>query len=299
MYREHIAHGDKYVRFYDVEEKVVGSFYSNIAEMEVEESVFSRSFPYSVTGKELASVEANTPILCSIEKFSSGIALIYSSNREHQIRERIDTDSMSAVVSKAFEGYAQVIGVKAIRKQAFDVIWVPNNGGPIEIRVDAQACHFFDIATATHEVLRQEFNNLVKKNVLGKPLNLFSAIKNLYDEEGEGGVVEMAFMAGTASHKHETMRKSRTCLRKEKFHEAGVVALDGDIHPHLISIVWSYPFTVDHVSYPELDLRGAYRIVDQLEPTVYDAHIRRAWGFADFDMVRDKVLTYFESHDSV
>ncbi|WP_376959642.1 hypothetical protein ABNQ39_06970 [Azospirillum sp. A26] len=292
VYRENLACGDRYIRFYDVSEQQRKALIQWALNLNIEASVFSRAFPYMLTEAQLGSIEPNKSLVSAVEEYSTGYAVFFAANRVHHVRERIDTDKMTATVSKVFEQYDEVIGVKVTRKQAMDVVWLPKSHGPIEVRIDVQACPIVETSMSAHEDIRQIVNASFGVNILKTPVNLFPSIKKLYDSPKEGTVVEMAFLTGTASIKHETMRKTGKCLREEKFHEAGVDALEGDIRAYLISITWPHQFGSDYHSFPEANLRGTSRLLDELAPKLHDLSIRRAWGLADFDLARNKVLAH-------
>ncbi|WP_207460795.1 hypothetical protein [Azospirillum sp. SYSU D00513] len=296
-YKENLAYGDKYVRFYDIGDASWPQIKAYADSARAEVGPFSASFPYMLTESELSNIAPNNPVLSAVERSPLGITLYYCSNRVHFVREKINTYEMEERISEAFKKYDEVIGVKVSKKQAVDVIWIPNDGGPIEIRVDANACPIVETSMAAHEILRINFNEAVGLNVLNKAVNLFPAIQNIYINDEDCRVTEMAFMAGTGSHKHETMRKSQTCLRKERFHEAGVGALEGDIRAHLITVFWEYEINSDFSSYPELKIQGHFRLIDHTEPELHDALIRRSWGAADYGMVTFRLLSNLAPND--
>jgi hypothetical protein len=68
--------------------------------------------------------------------------------------------------------------------------------------------------------MKRTLHTLLGAEPLGTPVNLFPLIDTLY-RSNEGRVVELGFGTTTASLKHERMRRTQTCLRKETYHKGG------------------------------------------------------------------------------
>lgn len=99
-------------------------------------------------------------------------------------------------------------------------------------------------------------------------IDLFPAIRNIYDDSTEGRVVEMHFDCSTGAGRTEKMRRSPTDLRREAYHIAGVSA--ATINPYRISVRWeSKAF-----GHADVTLPGIRKMLHQTQrPRLTIAHV--------------------------
>ncbi len=188
--------------------------------------------------------------------------------------------------------YDEIVGVRHVSKQAFDVLWLPNNDDPIEIRVDLFERLQLDVAKIAHNRIKTCINEMLDNTILNVPQNLYPLIAKFYRSSEEGTVVELAFITTTASQKHEKMRRKSICLRKEAYHKAGKQALASEIDPYMLSITWNRTYEDDIGSTPKLTLQTRSSNATMSTPTLYDAEFRNCIDIEDYVFIRDKILEY-------
>src|SRR5690606_32881010 len=88
-----------------------------------------------------------------------------------------------------------------------------------------------------HQKMYSQVHVFSSSKAVLSAMNLFGAIKSLYDAVDEGDVMELSFATTTGSVKTEKMR-SRESLRKEKYHVGGIEALATEIEPYRIGVRW-------------------------------------------------------------
>ncbi|WP_296253480.1 hypothetical protein [uncultured Stenotrophomonas sp.] len=193
-------------------------------------------------------------------------------------------DDLGDGVAAALSEFSALYGTKLVRKQVFDVLWIPPQGNVIVSAVDCPKGMPADFVSVGHAKLRR-----VVRDGVGdypQPINLFPSIEKIYRSTW-GVVVELGFLTDTGSVKYERMRLD--CLRTEPFHVGGKDAVDGVLHPFSITI--RLKGGDDELSWePELSLHSSSTEAHNPVPSLYDAHFRSAIEVRDLKRLRKKLV---------
>jgi hypothetical protein len=279
---EHHLCGEKLVRMYKVTPDAKAGIQKKLERIKVPESDFKESYPIYLTEDKLDDAP-NTPTLIAIEHAEHGTGVVFSSARIVTTRETLDSADLKEGL---YDEYEEVYGLKHVRHQAMDIVWIPAKGNYIDVRIDFPHGMHRDVGEAAQAHVKSEFLKLINDNELSVPINLFPLINKIYRAPKEGIVVELAFGTTTASNKHEKMRRKAQCLREETYHKGGKAALDTPIEPYRLSVIWKLRIGKDKFSSPELSLNSSSRTSADMQPAMVDAVIRNCMGYADFDHVK-------------
>jgi hypothetical protein len=206
----------------------------------------------------------------------SSLTLIFRSKKTFTKNTPIEEDWVlpehRGRVAEADEAYL----VEAIKVSVVETLEIPYgarhgsvrvvttlDGYSAEERPDAAAQRLVSLAAQILEVDEDDFSSV----------DLFPAIRNIYDDGAEGRVVEMHFDCSTGAGRTEKMRRSTTDLRREAYHIAGVHA--ATINPYRISVRWESP----RIGRADVTLPGIRRMLHQAErPRLTVAHVSPAMG---------------------
>lgn len=248
-------------------------------------------FPRRVSGSALTSLGV-APVIVDKEVSADGVRLIFSRVRQIEVRD-IKTKSdigLAAVSSMGWSAYDEIILVKKELTQAFEVVRFDFAKRVLELRVELLAGSNSKEALGS---LSEKVQELIAPCVastawLGQPVNLFPAVKKIYDNPNEGVVVELGFSTITASAKNEKMRKAGTDLRTEKFHVGGKAAINGQLTPYRLAVSWPQ---AGSAAGDELLLPGSLRSISLAHP-LDQAEIRGALTEQRMVAILEKVLSY-------
>jgi hypothetical protein len=296
-YKEHLVCGEKDVRFYDLDAKIMDTLRIYLDSAEMEATPLSLSYPLPVTYEQLAALPLSRPKLVAVERMDDGIAGVFGSVRAVELRVALNPEELPQNAQQIFDGFSEVLGVKILRTQAFDVVWVPHHGTRADIRVDWRTGMAQDASAAAHAVINREISEVLGHGNINGPVNLFPLIDRIYRAKNEGSVVELEFAETTASIKREKMRRKHFCLRTEMYHEGGANAVKGQIEPFSIGVEWTGPARGTRPSYPELFLHGTSRMLHTPNPTLFDAIIYKCTGLHDFELVRSRIEAHLGGDD--
>lgn len=290
-YAEALLCMNKAVRIYEVDERVMPQVLRVVNDLEVEEGLFAERYPYCLTTQELLDEEAGNLVLANIEYWEHGAALVYCSKAYSEERERYERDDFNAEIADVFGGADEIIAIRREALQLFHVIWVSADTNIIEVRVDAPKEISTEYVNSIHRRLVDKFNSLVGVIALSQIVNVFPAIKNIYEASGEGAVVNMDFTTQTGSTKNEKMRKSGLDLREELFHCGGCRAVDNQIDPFRISVRWDRQHQ-GYLNRPEISLNSNFRTSLAEYPGLYEFTASNAHCVDDYDFLVSKVIEY-------
>jgi hypothetical protein len=292
-YKELLICGDKSVRFYDLEINQRDYLIKFFQNFQGKNNVFTHSYPFPVSEKKLEDLPLSSPELVGVEFLEEGIAAIYSSVRTTEQRISLKDENLLQENQTLLEKFSEVIGVRNLNIQTFDVIWIPYQDTEIELRIDCPLGTTRDSYLTAHQAL---ISTIILEMGMGEeiednPLNLFPLIDRIYRAQHEGRVVELAFTTKTASIKHEKMRRRRKCLREEIYHQGGTKAIQGEIDPFRIGVQWEVS-TQKSRSFPELVLNGTSRMLHSTDPILSEGNIRNCADMYEFNLVKDKIKQY-------
>lgn len=287
--REHVLAGEKLTRFYGISPEGLSTLRSAIAGLTISAtSKFGAAYPLPVPDTEIAASVITKPALAAIDVNDDGTALVFASIRAQEVREPVE---VSQEMEDVLSAYEQVVGIRHIKRQAMDVVWIPNEGSTVDVRIDFPKGMVLEQGAFAHEQVREQLALLVGQDHLSSPVDLFPIVDKLYRNTGDGTVVELAFGTSTASLKHEKMRRSSICLRTETYHVGGTTALTAPIEPYRISVQWER----EHGSVrsrPELSLQGQFRMTHLVDTPLHEAVIRKCLDTGDYNFVRGRVESY-------
>ncbi|MFN3619780.1 hypothetical protein [Sphingorhabdus sp.] len=290
--REHELCGEKLCRYYTVDDLTLAAMRIALKAAKPPKGAIADTFPFLLSEADLLKLPLGQPKLVSVVEAEGGIAAVFGSVRALKVREPVDTSAFPDGAAQMLAGYDEVIGLKLIRHQAFDVVWIPDQGNVIDLRIDYPKGTHADIGRASQNTAMAAFNKLVGGNPFVAPINLFPLLMKMYEEAGEGRVVELAFGTTTRSIKHERMRVSVDCLRTELYHMGGKKNLKTPVTPYKVSIAYTFNLGGGVESHPELNLHTTSYIADNANPQLYDAVIRKTVGLFDYDHVRNRILHF-------
>jgi hypothetical protein len=136
------------------------------------------------------------------------------------------------------------------------------------------------------------FRKMIGMDPFKKPLNLFPAIRAMYDDASEGRVVELAFGTATRSIKQERMRISGDCLRDELYHRGGKAKLNSPVNPYKLSLAYTVDIGSGVEAHPEVNLHTTRRVAENPNPQLFDALVRKSVGSTDYDHVRERIIHF-------
>lgn len=292
-YFEHLLAGEKAVRLYQVEPGKVEELVLAFQDIELQDSIFLETFPYPLSEVRLKESNCGTSLV-GIEAIGEDFALVFCTKRFVTERNELNLSDFREETRQDLSGYDEVIVVKHNIKQFFDIVVVRVNLGIIEVRIDLSGGISADDQSLAFASIVAHFNDFASPFVGGGVVlrhlcNLFPLVSGLY-ESNEGRVCELGFTTDEASIKLEKMRRKEYDLREETYHRAGKSAV-GNITPYRLGICWTFQFSEDVETKPELLLPGHFRILSTHNQFLGEAIVAKCSGLDDFNFVIDKIIT--------
>lgn len=203
-------------------------------------NAFAKNYPYPVSRTALTQAAAD-PVPVSVQDTASGTALILCSPRRYFSRLEIPRNHLEQSVRHQYTG-ARLFADTAGLFQAYDVIFVSKNENYIQVRTDLGADRLEEDAATLQASITDALVDIIEAGKLGdlpSQVDLFPAIRSMYDDSKEGRVSELHFECTTGANRRESMRRqSAGDLRTESYHVAGKKAIK-DIAPYRISVAWN------------------------------------------------------------
>lgn len=285
---ESLAVGEKSLQLYRLSEddmrqcyKVVSNLQSNIPT-----STLRDEFPYLLPPRSLEKVAVRSPIVVEVIENDYATVVFYSYSRIVETRDELPLQILSSNSSD----YTQVIGIRRKLVQGFASVIVPHFGEIVQVYVDAPANTPIKAIEVDRFAVVAAFNSLFPRSVLTDPLNLYPAVQRLYESD-EGVVSHLGHTVAT-SVKHERMRGPGRCVRQELFHSGGVDAVDGQITPFSIEVVWGAEDESMQGFNPSLSLDGTYMMTYSSMPVIGHATIRKCAYISDAAHVVARLLAH-------
>lgn len=288
----HELAGEKLCRFYRSDNASIKAMKARLAGAKAVNCAMQEAYPFLLGEADLKKLPLGQPVLLSVDHVDGGLAAVFGSVRALRVREPVEPKSLPDSAARLFAKYDEVVGFKLIRHQAIDVVWLPDSGGVIDLRIDYPRGTHADIGHASQKFAMAEFTKLVGMAPFEEPLNLFPLLKEMYNAPGEGRVVELAFGTTTRSIKHERMRVSADCLRTELYHVGGKNSLSTPVCPYKLSIAYTFDLGGGVKSHPEINMHTTSHVADNPNPQLYDAIVRKTVGLIDYEYVRQRVLHF-------
>lgn len=224
------------------------------------------------------------------------IHFIYETKRVVEFKEQIPAEVVNKEMGKVEHGYTEVIGVSRFSMVAFDTITINKDSNIIELRIDYyggiqkqfKEKIFSDMETKLREILSHAG---ITKNLT--PVNLFSLVDKMLEDEGSGRVVELHFITNQGNTKiHKSRKESAGCLYKDNYHNAGKLKVLFDAYR--IAKRWKVK-QENFESEPELFIPGAYKMLGagRSHPLNYLV-ILDSIKVADFSFIMNKVYEHLK-----
>lgn len=269
--------GDKNLRVYKLSDGGMAELRRKAGKHSINQSgVFAAHFPASVPDKLLQSLPTQNPIAVHKIESSSAIAILYSSVKIVETREKLNPSQLKA----SFAGdYDELIGIRQSKVQAFDAIIVSKKTPHVYCLTDAYQDSTAGFRNALQSALVPIVNQIAGRKVLGKPENLFPVIDPLY-KGGQGFVKTLFWTTTTSSGKHEWMRSTGQCLRDEIAHKAAMGVIGKGFTTYGLEVGWVLDEVEGYSPTPLLSIVGLYRMTYEAKPQLPDASV---WGCATLD----------------
>ena len=289
---EHNLCGDKFTKLYPFPRDQRERLYAFFKQCELAKSPATYAFPHVVPDEQLDQLGNDYEII-SVEQNDDGIGIVISNVFTYTKRENIDFAAFDEPQKMRGE-YEEIVGLKNVRSQLLHVIWLPHERDYLEVRVDYPSGMREVEAHGFHSVLKNKVNKweIVK---LGTPINLFPAVRALYDDGKEGAVTEITFATPTSAIKNEKMlrrNKKQLDQRHEVYHLAGKEGLgDGaDIMVYRVTVEWPLPDeSINFNPSVTLAASGPSGRGPGGTPTISGARIANCVRAADYEFVIDKI----------
>lgn len=284
---QYVAVGEKSVRFFNVSASQLHTLRSALR---ANAPTINR-LPQPRSKAGLRKATAQRPELATVFDEGGDPVAVFKSIVRREERVFMDPDTLSDQVKDAFAEYDQLIAIKTVLRESYSVIKLSADSGRVEVRVDDLFGDSQKLVGDQHQAAYAQLHTIAGSSAVINPAELFGAIKELYTASDEGTVTTLAFATTTGSLKSERMRSSE-CLRKERYHVGGKIALKTDIEPYKIGVKWKRKY--DHsgdIGAPELHLDGSIQMLAS-SGGLYDASIKNAIDLIEYKWVRDKLLEY-------
>lgn len=254
-------------KLFRLEEGVASNIASYFAGLTAELSPYLDSYPRPLPADELASIPGLWLTSVDAPFPETAATLIFCGRRvveEREPRTRAEIGD-EAINRFGWQNYDEFVLVKRRFEQSYEVVRVDVAGNLLELRVED---HTGVDSAAALQQLQEKVNEVLSVNfpqqlLLNASVNLFPAIRSIYDDPSEGTIVELGFTTETGSAKHEKMRSSRLDLRHELFHVGGKAAVNGILTPFRVAVRWS---PTDQRNQEEALLPGSIRQLGSPSP---------------------------------
>ncbi|WP_187795094.1 hypothetical protein [Paracoccus amoyensis] len=285
---EHLLCGQKFTKLYPLDPGHRETLQARIAAMAPADCPATQRYPYKMDDSDL--LHGNGDMLpVRTESSEDGVGLVLSSVFWIKRREEIsfqEFDKPSDMKAR----YDEVVGIVREPVQMFHVIWIPHHRDFLEIRVDSPCGVAEADIHGLHSVLRTLVNGWGDVT-LGKPVNLFPAVRPFYDDVSEGTVTQMTFQTTTGGIKDEKLPRRRRDAdqRTEAYHVAGKEAVEA-IAIYRITVEWG--FSEDNIVYtPSISLSASGPAGNSStgDPVITGALIENCVRAVDYEFVIDRL----------
>ncbi len=252
---------------------------------------YKNSYPYILDNKSLFNLKLNNPCPVHIDDNANEIRVVMTYPRAYKQRDTFDINDIDfdGNQPKQLDGYEEIIGIKSGRAQSFDSILFNKLNGVLQIQIDHSRNIIneeIDNANLRYwNMISNEFNTWLKIQSPFKKINLFDKINELY-VSGDGLINTLSHSTGTGSVKKERMRRRDEDLRREKFHQVGLQAINGDTNNYNITKQWDG----ECGTALKLTIDAGVAAISQSNPTVNCAIIEGCITESDFNFLVSKVI---------
>jgi hypothetical protein len=258
----------------------------------LEETPYSATYPLPLPEHRLRKLP-EIPCLVAVRDIGEGLILVFCSPRYKVVREQLSLDHLRETYIEQYKSFDELFAVRKTITQAYDVVYIPRNQSPVQVRVDCLQFRHTRSADKYLDSVLVALASLVNIHTVAFPLkkliNLFPLIRKIYDNPKEGRVCEISFECSTQARHHQHFRQVRADLRNEVYHRAGLEAV-GMISPYLLAVAWDK----DEQGNPleaEIVLPGNRKMLRDAKPLTR-AFIPKAVSREAFDFAIRRIQSY-------
>lgn len=273
FYKTHILAGERYVQLYDVPSQLAKDLTKKLGNFSINPAVFSNNYPLPISQSNLKNT-STTPTLVSIEKISNGdMALVFCAARHYSEKDIYPLSQIAPQVAQIYSGIDELITVKKIYFQAFDLVIIRPSLDRIEVCIDLPNLGYVDFEDAALKLLATATAHIPSLEEVYKsnPFNVFNTIKDIFEAPNEGKVKSLAFRTLTGSRKFEKMVRKSEDLRYEKFHQGGMTAVKNEISPYELTVDWKFVIPKGQA---EIELKTSIKELSYENPTLTGFYVR-------------------------
>ncbi len=273
FYVAHIMAGERYTQLYDLPASLSKTLIAKLNKFSITPADFSVHYPLPLPKSNLKSAPL-TPTLVAIEKLpGSDIALVFCSARTYVQKETYPYNQIAPQVTQVYGGIDELITIKKIYFQAFDLVIIRPSLDRVEVCIDLPNLGNINFEDTALKILATATMHIPELDEISKssPLNVFNTIKDIFESPKEGRVKSLSFRTLTGSRKFEKMVRTTEDLRNEKFHHAGMNAVKHEISPYELTVCWEFTIPKGHA---EIELKTSIKELSYENPILTGFYIR-------------------------
>lgn len=294
--RELLIVGDKNIRVFKLSNADAKALRDKIAASKINQSsVFATHFPLPVPDNMLNGLPAQSPVPVAKFKSDNVAGILFSSVKVVEQREKILAATIGAAIAADYE---EIIGVRKVKIQTFDALMMSNKSNYAYVLSDAHQDQSQTIRLGLQSSMADAINNFMKSKIINDSVNLFPIIQPLYQSDS-GYVKTLFWTTTTSSGKHEWMRGSAVCLRKEIAHKAAMGALGGGFTTYGIELDWALDEVDGYIPRPMLSVVGIYRMLHETQPHLGDAAIWGCASLTEFEFVLKELMVHISGNKTI
>ncbi len=290
IYYDVISFDSKAIKYYKTNRPTIEKLLSFLASYQIEPSDFKDAWPCTIPISK--SVVPTGPILTHIEDDGDLINIYFCSIRVVKERVSLNPKDYSRVKTIKEYGFDELIGIRYIKRQFIDIITINKNANLIECKIDNSLKLAVNDIEFNFTALCQCFSRITQGTGINylfrQAVNVHSALRGIYKNKNEGRISEARFITNTGSNKQETMKLKGDDLRDEKYHKAGMSALNNHVNFYWLSTRWG-----DNTSQKELIIPGHVRILLSPNPINDEIHISGCYNYDDYLFIFNRIKSFF------
>jgi len=290
FYIKYLLAGERYTQLYDVTADKMKVVIAKLQNGTIPESDYSTNYPFPLQSSKLSLLSAK-PVLVAIESLINGdLVLVFCSSRSFSERMKYQDNEISPQVKQVYSGIDELITIKKIYFQAFDLVICRSSLKRIEVCIDQPNLDHLDFEKHALKILGAAAAHIADLQEIfqSKPLNVFSTIKEIFEEPKEGKVRSLSFRTLTGSRKSEKMVRSADDLRTETFHYAGMTAVKHEISPYELTVEWVFPAPLGRA---EIEFKAAIKALSFVDPHLTGFYVKAIESVSFLEAV-NKVVKY-------
>jgi hypothetical protein len=199
---------------------------------------FKKTYPIPVSQSALKEAD-DEPVPTAVVTTDAGTSLILCSPRRFISRRPIPPEHLTEGARRDYVGATLFADRRGVF-QAFDVIFVSRHEDYVQVRTDIGEDRLDEEISVLQAGVIDALHDIIEKSgetELPGPIDLFPAVKSIYEDKKEGRVCELYFDRTSGVNARDAWRrKNAGDLRTESFHVAGKKV--SQVTPYRISVAW-------------------------------------------------------------